>query len=302
MSQIDPRAFRDALGSFMTGVTVVTTHDADGAPLGFTANSFTSVSLDPPLVSVCLAKTSQNYSAVTCAPGFAVNILSEAQVEISNRFARPVADRFAATAYVKGPAGAPILEDVTAWFDCATHKLVEAGDHVILIGEVKAFDSSARPGLGYARGAYFMPDATAEALSKGTELIVSAVIERGGQVLLRDDGNGGLALPEISVTETGVHAALTTLIQNSGLTATPGFVYSIFEDTHRRRQHIAFLCDARAGTPTHGSFVPLSAEALDDVSDPAILTMLERRATERRDGTFGIYVGTQSSGDTRVTT
>lgn len=92
----DPRQLRDAFGAFLTGVTVVTTINAEGQPIGFTANSFTSVSLDPPLLLVCLAKTSRNYAAVTEAAGFAVNILSEAQKDVSNTFARPVEDRFAA--------------------------------------------------------------------------------------------------------------------------------------------------------------------------------------------------------------
>ena len=157
MTTHDPRALRDAFGSFLTGVTVVTTFDGDGSPIGFTANSFTSVSLDPPLLLVCLAKTSRNYNAVTTAPGFAINILSETQKEVSNTFARPVADRFATVDWRRGPWGSPIFSDVAAWFDCALHEVIDAGDHVVLIGRVEAFGDSAANGLGYARGAYFTP-------------------------------------------------------------------------------------------------------------------------------------------------
>ena len=81
MTPLDTRALRNAFGTFMTGVTVVTSHDTDGQPLGFTANSFTSVSLDPPMILVCLANTSRNYDTLVNADGFAVNILSEAQIE-----------------------------------------------------------------------------------------------------------------------------------------------------------------------------------------------------------------------------
>ncbi len=299
MTTLDPRALRNAFGSFMTGVTVVTAYDKNREPIGFTANSFTSVSLDPPLVLVCLAKTSQNYDALTSADGFAVNILSETQVDVSNTFAWPVADRFATTQWENGPHGSPILADVSAWFDCAMHKTVEAGDHVILIGTVMAFDQSSNPGLGYVGGAYVTPAMSAEALAQNSNLIVSAVIERNGEVLLIDDGNGGLALPETSVKDQGTAAAVQSLIDAAGLTAKPGFIYSIFEDLGRKRQHIAFLCSAAQGTPKHGTFVPLNTTALDDVSDPAILSMLERLSREAIIRSFGIYYGNQTSGEVR---
>ena len=142
----DARALRDAFGAFLTGVTVVTTVDDAGAPIGFTANSFTSVSLDPPLLLVCLAKTSRNYATLTAAKGFGVNILSEDQKDVSNTFARPVEDRFAAVDWRIGPHGSPVFADVAAWFDCATHDVVDAGDHVILIGRVEGFDNSGKTG------------------------------------------------------------------------------------------------------------------------------------------------------------
>lgn len=299
MTEIDTRALRTAFGTFMTGVTVVTSHDAGGTPVGFTANSFTSVSLDPPLVLVCLAKTSKNYDILTKTDGFAINILAQTQVDISNTFARPVDDRFADVAWRKGPNGAPLLDGVSAWFDCSMHQTVEAGDHVILIGKVVAFDSNPTPALGYAQGAYVTPSSAAEALKANTKLVVSALIERAGSVLLVDDGKGGLALPEIMVEGQGASAALKTLISSTGLEAQPGFVYSVFEDVARKRQHISFLCQAAQGEPTRGAFVPLNSSALDDVSDPAILTMLERLCAESRIGAYGIYFGDQNSGDVR---
>nr|WP_241525576.1 flavin reductase family protein [Pseudophaeobacter leonis] len=100
----------------MTGVTVVTSHDSDGQPIGFTANSFSSVSLEPPLVLVCMANSSSNFKALTQATGFAVNVLAADQKEVSNTFARPVEDRFATVDWHPGPNGAPILAGVSAWF------------------------------------------------------------------------------------------------------------------------------------------------------------------------------------------
>lgn len=299
MTPHDTRALRNAFGSFMTGVTVVTAHDAVGTPLGFTANSFTSVSLDPPMVLVCLANSSRNYGALVAASGFAVNILAEDQIDISNTFARPVEDRFATVDWRAGPHGAPILNGVSAWFDCKMHKTVDAGDHVILIGKVMAFDNTAAPGLGYARGAYVTPSTSAKALEPNTNLIVSALIERDGDVLLVDDGNGGLGLPECLVENEGASAALKKLITQTGLCAQPGFVYSVFEDVARRRQHISFLCQTAEGQPTKGAFVPLKSSALDDISDPAILTMLDRLTAESRIGSYGIYYGDQNSGEVR---
>lgn len=302
MTPHETRALRNAFGSFMTGVTVVTTHDAQGRPLGFTANSFASVSLDPPMVLVCLAKTSQNLDAFLSAPGFAVNILAETQIDISNIFARPAADRFSSVTWQAGPHGAPLLAGAAAWFDCALHQTTEAGDHVILIGKVEAFDDTPRPGLGYARGAYVTPMMTTEALSQSSNLVVSALIERDGAVLLVDDSKGGATLPEMVVGPQGISAALDRLIATTGLTAQPGFIYSVFEDVIRKRQHISFLCKAADGPPTQGTFVPLTAPALDDVSDPAILTMLDRLAEEARIGSFGIYYGNQNSGEVRPMT
>ncbi|MDW3225084.1 MAG: flavin reductase family protein [Paracoccaceae bacterium] len=299
MKPLDRRTLRNAFGTFMTGVTVVTTCDHQGNPLGFTANSFTSVSLDPPLVLVCLANSSQNYEAIRSTKGFAVNVLSELQIEVSNTFARPVENRFASVGWRMGPKGSPILEGVSAWFDCSMHKIVEAGDHVILMGEVEGFEYTSTPGLGYVRGAYVTPTATANALGASTRLVISTLIERDGEILLVDDGHGGLALPEMLVDGEGASAAACKLIAATGLQAAPGFVYSVFEDVRYKRQHISFLCQSVQGTPQRGAFVPLSTAALDDVSNPATLTMLERFAEETKLGNYGIYYGDHAAGEVR---
>lgn len=158
MTQHDPSdktALRAAFSAFLTGVTIVTTVDADGQPRGFTANSFTSVSLDPPLLLFCIAKTSQNLAAFRAADTFAVNILSETQERLSSRFASPVANRFDEVDWSVGPAGGAVLKDVCGWFDCRTRNQVEAGDHYIVIGEVMGFDHNPSVALGYSRDGYF---------------------------------------------------------------------------------------------------------------------------------------------------
>ena len=294
------RALREAFGTFLTGVTVTTALRPDGTPVGFTANSFTSVSLDPPLLLVCIADTSRNRDAFTQARGFAVNILSETQKDVSNTFARPAEDRFAAVAWRPGPHGAPILDGVSAWFDCSMHKTVEAGDHAILIGEVEAFATTPVPGLGYARGAYVTSAQEALALSHGERRnVVSALIEREGRILLNDDGAGGLTLPQAVIGEDGAGAALSRLIAEAGVDAAPGFVYSIFDDVARGLHHISFLCKGARGQPARGAFTPLRKRALTGVTDPAIRTMLLRLAGESRVGHYGLYFGDQDSGDVR---
>ncbi|MDA5557732.1 flavin reductase [Shimia sp. MMG029] len=299
MTSFDPRALRNAFGTFMTGVTVVTTHDDEGKPLGFTANSFSSVSLEPALVSICLANSSRNYETFARAKGFGVNVLSETQKDVSNTFARPVENRFATVNWRAGPVGSPIFAGVSAWFDCSTFKTVEAGDHLILIGRVEAFDMSTAPGLGYARGAYVTPAAEAEALSQGTNLIVSALIERDGKVLLVGNEHGRLTLPTTKTGKMGVTSALNDLIDRCGVNAEPGFIYSLYEDAAQQQQHIAFLCQAAEGEPSQGTFAELNESTLMDIADAAMCTMLERYEQERRIGNFGIYLGNQISGKVR---
>lgn len=150
----DPRTLRDALGCFATGVTVVTcVHD--GEPTGLTVNSFTSVSLDPPLLLVCIAKQASSAEALTTAPCFAINVLQTGQQPASIRFATRDEDRFGATSWACGEAGAPILEESLCVFECERYAVYEGGDHHILVGQVvkASFDASVDP-LLYFRGRY----------------------------------------------------------------------------------------------------------------------------------------------------
>jgi len=152
----DPRVLRDALGCFSTGVTIVTARDPSGAPIGLTANSFTSVSLDPPLILFCIAKSSANLNTFAQASGFGVNILHIGQQPASARFARADGERFEGLACYSGPATAvPLLNGSLASFDCRRHAVHDGGDHLIFIGEVRyvAFEPHRDP-LLYFRGKY----------------------------------------------------------------------------------------------------------------------------------------------------
>ena len=151
----DPRTLRDALGCFATGVTVVTCVDAERQPAGLTVNSFTSVSLDPPLLLVCLAKRAASAGALITASHFAVNVLQTGQQPASIRFSTRDQDRFGATSWSTGEAGAPILKDSMGVFECERFAVHDGGDHHILIGQVvkATFDAQLDP-LLYFRGSY----------------------------------------------------------------------------------------------------------------------------------------------------
>ncbi|QHF44395.1 flavin oxidoreductase [Pseudomonas sp. S35] len=155
-STFDPRAFRRALGNFATGVTVVTAADACGRKVGVTANSFNSVSLDPPLVLWSIDKRSNSHEVFAQASHFAVNVLAADQIDLSNTFARPKDDRFAEIEYEPGEGGAPVFADCSARFHCEHYQQVDGGDHWIMIGKVVAFDDFGRAPLLYHQGAYSM--------------------------------------------------------------------------------------------------------------------------------------------------
>lgn len=150
----DPQAFRSALGSFVTGVTIVTTRDADGRPVGLTANSFNSVSLDPPMVLWSLSLHSGSLPVFREAQSWAVHVLAADQQAMSDRFARPGNNKFAGLDVVDGPEGAPLLAGYAARFGCRARFEYEGGDHAIFLGEVVEFERRDAEPLIYHSGQY----------------------------------------------------------------------------------------------------------------------------------------------------
>jgi len=151
----DPRTLRDAMGCFATGVTIVTALDSAGVPVGLTANSFTSVSLDPPLLLVCIANSAGTAPALREAGHFGVNVLQIGQQPASNRFATRGEDRFANLPWAPGQTGVPLLASSLVSFECQRESLHEAGDHFILVGRVvRAQFEPHRDPLLYFRGKY----------------------------------------------------------------------------------------------------------------------------------------------------
>lgn len=155
---IDGAVFRELCGRFPTGVVVITTTTDDGRPVGMTANSFTSVSLDPPLVSVNVDHQAAMHRHMAGAKRFAINVLESRQEALSRRFAEEHPDRFDGVGYRMSEGGLPLLDGALAVLECARHTAFEAGDHTIVIGEVTGGQvGEGRPLLYYRGGYYDLP-------------------------------------------------------------------------------------------------------------------------------------------------
>jgi flavin reductase (DIM6/NTAB) family NADH-FMN oxidoreductase RutF len=152
---VDARALRQALGQFATGVTVIATRHADGGLSGLTANSFGALSLDPPLVVWALRLNSANLPVFEAAERFVVNVLAEAQVELSRKFATHLDDKFDGVPYALSQHGHPLIHGATAWFECRTLSKQIAGDHCLFIAEVERFTTSETAPLLFHAGGYF---------------------------------------------------------------------------------------------------------------------------------------------------
>lgn len=153
VSDVDPtRSLRDAFACFATGVTVVTTQGPDG-PLGFTANSFSSVSLDPPLILWCPARSSLRHDTFANAPHFAVHIMAEDQQDLAMRFARN-ADDFSGQDWQPSADGVPLLNGTLACFECKHFATHPAGDHSIVVGEILRYNHKPGKGLVFKQGAF----------------------------------------------------------------------------------------------------------------------------------------------------
>jgi 3-hydroxy-9,10-secoandrosta-1,3,5(10)-triene-9,17-dione monooxygenase reductase component len=151
---IDPKLLRRALGSFVTGVTVVTARSANGEPVGLTVNSFNTVSLSPPLVLWSLSLSAVSFDAFVQASHFVVNVLAADQIPLSMNFAKTGGDKFANIAWHESLAGMPVLDGTSASFTCRNAHRFPGGDHLIFVGEILSFEQSARAPLVYANGKY----------------------------------------------------------------------------------------------------------------------------------------------------
>ena len=153
MDSVSEREFRDALARWASGVTVVTARHG-GEPIGMTAASFSSLSLDPPLILICVARSAYSHDGLVGAEGFAVHVLGGEQEEMSSLFARPGADKFAGFPDARGPFDVPLLPYGVARLVCERHALLDGGDHTILVGRVVSAELAGTDPLLYCNRAY----------------------------------------------------------------------------------------------------------------------------------------------------
>lgn len=154
MNKFETSDYRQALGTFATGVAVITASTKNGEPAGVTANSFTSVSLDPPLILWCLASASDSLKIFQDATHFAVNILASDQKAMSTHFAKRMENKFAKIPFVAGLGGAPLLDDCMTRLQCSSREQYQVGDHWVFVGEVENFESTSKEALLFHLGNY----------------------------------------------------------------------------------------------------------------------------------------------------
>lgn len=297
MTVLDPRALRDAFGSFMTGVTVVTTRDRSGAPVGFTANSFSSVSLDPPLLLVCPGKFLSSYELFAGCSHFAVNILAEGQQDVSNTFAGFKGDRFSKVAHRSGANDLPLINDAVAQFCCETVQAVPAGDHTVLIGKVVEFTHNPGDGLGYVGGSYFSLGLERE-IDATVPTVCGAIIEAGGRVLL-DNEKGVFSPIQIAGAEPGGQRnRLAMGLSERGISAQINQVYSAFNDADSKLHYTFFLASAdQVDPPEHAAWVPIDDLPNLSYANQGIHHMMTRFAREAQTGDFALYLGDAKQGE-----
>lgn len=301
MTSIDSQALRKAFGSFMTGVTVVTTRGADGELVGFTANSFTSVSMDPPLLLVCPGQHISSYEIFNQASHFSVSVLAEGQEQVSNTFASVSEERFAQVGWREDKNHCALIEGAVATFSCKVHQRHVAGDHMVLIGEVLQLTCDEKPGLGYCSNGYFSLSKEQQSDTSGQENytgVAGAIIEHGGRILM-SNADQPHCVPTVKQTPTqGARSALQTYFSAEGLPVELGPVYSIYDAPAQQTRFTFFR--ARSITDEAGNlgtFESIASIEKLSIGDSAQATMMARFVAESHIKTFGLYVGNADAGD-----
>ncbi|NWD07259.1 flavin reductase family protein [Pseudomonas gingeri] len=302
-TEIDPKALRQAFGTFATGVTVITTSDQEGLPRGMTANSFTSVSLDPPLLLVCVAKAAASYQAFSESASFAVNVLHEEQLDVSNKFASKATDKFESVRHDKVHTGAPILTDSLTWFDCTTHNRVDAGDHIVLIGQIQAFGTSPKSPLCFNRGSYAnLENPLPESWINSHGMVSAYLIESQDSILLRKDSQGGWSLPESPKQKD----KFELVVANKSISLLPDktFLYSIFDVEDKDPGYMVFrahIADSETKDLPEGlEFFNVNGIPFDAMPSNELRAVVRRYVKERQDQKFSIYMGSSDGGRVAV--
>lgn len=290
---IDPKALRGAFSRYMTGVTVVTGLSPEGEKVGFTANSFTSVSLDPPLLLVCPGNHLSSFAVFQAATKFGVSILAEGQEDVSNMFASSKGDRFAQCDWTCPTGDIPLITGRAAGFICDTHSSLPMGDHQILIGEIKHFDQADVPGLGYGPDGYFSQGKERLAQAPGGGPITAGILlEQGQDIFLDKDMTPPLV--EVAAGQSPLKA-MQAALDARGIKASPDVVYAVYDDAGLGRR-IVFRGTVKR-VPAEMRRLPIAALSTLQIKDAALQSLLTRFAQEHATQSFGFYLGDQDSGD-----
>ena len=304
---VDDRALRNLFGTFLTGVTIITLREPDGAARGLTANSFTSVSLNPPLILVCVANSAGSHSALCEAKRFGVNVLSDRQKDASAAFASRSGQRFDAVATEGAPDGPPFIVGSLSMFDCGIEQVIAAGDHTIVVGRVLGFRlGSGRP-LGYYRGGYVAFELGADALEHlgGEAIRVGCLIEYGDRVLLvRRNGSKTWDLPNVPLRAGEDHRqVLPRMLVRLGVRAEVDFLYSVFQEKGDPHTTLIFRGVAEEIRDASGEpeGIQIGLFSREDqpwkaVTGQSQVTVLRRFYKERDEARFGIYWDTEDGG------
>jgi flavin reductase (DIM6/NTAB) family NADH-FMN oxidoreductase RutF len=299
----DRVTFRRVLGCFATGVTIVTSLQEDGPPCGLTANSFTSVSLDPPLVLVCLDARSNSLVAIRHSGAFAVNILGESQRDLSGRFASKQPDKFGDGAWSRAVTGAPTLDGALAWLDCRVEQSFTVGDHEIVIGRVVALGENAGSPLGYFRGGYFQVSLSQDVTSLGGRAVFGAIVQHRGRVLLRRHLSAGTwGFPEAAAL--GSQRRLGGLLESladAGAPTALNFLYSVAEIPDGGSTWILYRGELTAEEPQlkdpeSWRFFAEGEIPWDQLRSYETRMTLRRFFKERAEDRFGLFADTGSEG------
>ncbi len=299
-SSLGAKAFRDVLGTFLTGVTVVTIFDDERRPRGLTANSFTSVSLDPPLILVCIAKGAGCYSILRGAERFGVNILGDWQTNISAAFASNSPHKFDGVEIDVMADGPPLIRNCLSVLDCARHDAFDAGDHVIVVGRVVGFASNSGSPLGYYRGRYMALGEGAKALEQhgGDAIVVGSIVDDGGRILLsRLPQSQHWSIPTVPLRAGQYHRqVLPELLKRLGVRGDISLLFSVFQDKGDPHTTMVFRGDATDTAAESilpdGTTLRLFSEAEEPwkfVAGTSLPDVLKRYFRERAAARFGIY-------------
>ncbi len=297
--------FRQALGSFLTGVTVITTQDDQGNDRGMTANSFTSVSLDPPLVLFCIDRRAASYDAFTAAAGYVVHILGSHQQDLAKVFASKSPDKFDGLRLERSSTGMAVIADAHAVLDCVAHDVVEAGDHAVVIARVEAFGIADRRPLGFYQGkmqSFNTEDELARSAPAGAArpCVLWLMETLAGEIVLHRDGQG-CALPGSSVAAGDLddEKLCSAATQAIGAPVAIDFLYSVYGSPSESLTLVyrGRVDPSGSGITLHPGHVLVAADdAAGCVADETQRSVLERYVAERGDLSFGIYAGSIDTG------